>query len=143
MTWCEANHLGLYDEPNTPALCRHYHYPKTWEIVNTGPRPTFSKPNPLGLPERRSAKPATQAESEVYQKDSIDMEGKEKSSRSDAESTRSEPSGNSSSRQRDDAKAANSNTAPSTPDTKVAESKPAEVKEVPSPSDRQNRLRQE
>lgn len=41
MVWCEAKQLGLYRHPHAPPLCKQYYAPKSWERLETGPRPDF------------------------------------------------------------------------------------------------------
>lgn len=44
MVWYENLQAGRYDERNMPPMCKTYYYPKPWEVLQTGPRPDFSKP---------------------------------------------------------------------------------------------------
>ena len=41
MAWEENLERGRYDGHHCPPLYKRYFYPKPWEALNTGPRPTF------------------------------------------------------------------------------------------------------
>jgi hypothetical protein len=48
MVWQEAKEMGLYNGKNCPPVYKRYNYPRPWEILQTGPRADFTKPNQLG-----------------------------------------------------------------------------------------------
>ncbi len=42
MVWQENLAAGRYDGHNCPPLYKGFYYPKPWEVLNTGPRPTYN-----------------------------------------------------------------------------------------------------
>ncbi len=66
MVWHENLLAGRYDEKNLPPLCKTYYYPKPWEVLQTGPRPDFAKPQSNAaqrLDNKNSAQPVKAADS--------------------------------------------------------------------------------
>ena len=45
MVWEENLARGRYDGKHCPPLCKTYYAPKPWEVLLTGPRPDFPKPD--------------------------------------------------------------------------------------------------
>jgi hypothetical protein len=83
MVWCEANQMGLYNGRNCPPAFKQYYYPKPWEILQTGPRPDFAKPNQLEA--------ATSANTERSPSDQSSRQPQQDSSSSGEKVTGSEP----------------------------------------------------
>ncbi len=46
LSWKDNLDSGRYDGHHCPPLYKGYYYPKPWEIVNTGPRPTYTTVQP-------------------------------------------------------------------------------------------------
>lgn len=47
MVWCENCQAGAYDEKHAPPRYKRYFAPKPWEVLQTGSRPDFPKPESL------------------------------------------------------------------------------------------------
>ncbi|MEO8270104.1 MAG: hypothetical protein ABI557_10300 [Aureliella sp.] len=54
MVWQDSLAAGLYDGKNCPPVYKTYYYPKSWEVLQTGPRPNFLTPanNAAGIPDQ-------------------------------------------------------------------------------------------
>lgn len=48
MVWHESKQMGLYQGKNCPPAYKRYFYARPWQILQTGPRSDFTKPNQLG-----------------------------------------------------------------------------------------------
>ncbi len=49
LSWKENLDEGRYNGHHCPPVYKGYYYPKPWEVLNTGPRPTFATPQSVNV----------------------------------------------------------------------------------------------
>lgn len=74
MVWQENVQAGNYDQKHTPPMYKRYFAPKPWEVLQTGARPDFPKPQPATSPRNRTSDTAEVEPSPVSESAPIELD---------------------------------------------------------------------
>lgn len=74
MVWQENVQAGNYDEKHMPPMYKRYFAPKPWEVLQTGARPDFPKPQPASTASNRTSGAAKVEPSPVSESAPIELD---------------------------------------------------------------------